>query len=318
MAAGPPASALVTVLAPEKLIGWSRKPAPEELAYLPPVVHGLPETGRLTGRGGTANLEAVLAARPDIIVDFGAVSATYVSLADRVQSQTGIPYILIDGRFANTVQAVRLLGSIFGTAERAERIARRVEEIFQETDRLVAGVPAEKRPRAYLARGPRGLETGSQGSIHTEIIERAGGVNVAGAGLAGGNLYNVSLEQVMAWNPDTIFALDRTVLDGIRTSPAWSAVEAVRRQRVFLSPRLPYGWVDGPPSINRLIGLQWIARLFFPERFTDDVRAAARRFYGLFYQVELGDAALDRLLEGAGQTRRNGQPDSPQARETRP
>ena len=51
IAAGPPASVLVTMLAPEKLIGWNRKPPPEELPYLPPVVRQLPEIGRLTGRG---------------------------------------------------------------------------------------------------------------------------------------------------------------------------------------------------------------------------------------------------------------------------
>ena len=88
IAAGPPASVLMTMLAPEKLVGWNRKPPPEELSYLPPVVRGLPEIGRLTGRGNTANLEVVMAAKPDLIVDFGSVSDTYISLADRVQSQT--------------------------------------------------------------------------------------------------------------------------------------------------------------------------------------------------------------------------------------
>jgi iron complex transport system substrate-binding protein len=110
IAAGPPASVLMTMLAPEKLIGWNRKPPPEELSYLPPVVRGLPEIGRLTGRGNTANLEVVMAAKPDLIVDFGSVSDTYISLADRVQSQTAIPYLLIDGRFAHTLVAVHSRG----------------------------------------------------------------------------------------------------------------------------------------------------------------------------------------------------------------
>src|SRR5262245_49732479 len=59
IAAGPPASVLMSILAPEKLIGWNRKPPPEELPFLPSVVRSLPEIGRLTGRGGTANLEVV-------------------------------------------------------------------------------------------------------------------------------------------------------------------------------------------------------------------------------------------------------------------
>src|SRR5215470_369530 len=299
IAAGPPASALVYVLAPEKLIGWNRKPSTEELAYLSPSVANRPEIGRLTGRGGSANVEVVLGAKPDLIVDYGSVTETYVSLADRVQSQTGIPYFLIDGRFAKTPEALRLLGTIFGTTERAEKLATRMEEIFAETDRAVAGVPADKRPRVYLARTARGLETGNRGSIHTEVVERAGGVNVVDAGLERGGLYNVSVEQVLAWNPDTIITLDRNFFDSVRTIPGWSATEALGKGRVFLSPRLPYGWVDAPPSINRLMGLQWLSRLFFPERFKDDVRTVTRDFYATFYQVQLTDAALDRLLQDA-------------------
>ena len=64
--------------------------------------------GRLTGRGDTLNLERLVAEKPDLIIDFGSINDTYRSLADRVQSQTGIPYLLIDGRFNNTAAALRL------------------------------------------------------------------------------------------------------------------------------------------------------------------------------------------------------------------
>ena len=91
-------------------IGWNLKPREADLPYLLPSVRNLPEIGRLTGRGNTANLETVMAAKPDVIMDFGSVNETYVSLADRPQNQTGIPYLLIDGRFDNTVGALRMLG----------------------------------------------------------------------------------------------------------------------------------------------------------------------------------------------------------------
>jgi iron complex transport system substrate-binding protein len=299
VAAGPPASVLMTMLAPEKLIGWNRKPPPEELPYLPAVVRSLPEIGRLTGRGGTANLEVIMAAKPDLIMDFGSVTNTYVSLADRVQSQTGIPYVLIDGRFANTVAAVRLLGGILGVGARAEELARRTEEILGEVDRVTASIPPDQRPRVYLARGGRGLESGNRGSINTEIIERAGATNVVDTGVERGGLYNVSLEQVTAWNPDTIVTVESGVAAYIRSDPSWSQIEAVKRGRVFLSPRLPYGWIDAPPSLNRLMGLQYMARLLYPGRLAGDIRDAARAFYRQFYQVDLSAAELDRLLEGA-------------------
>jgi len=298
MAAGPPASVLVYVLAPEKLVGWNRKPRDAELPYLMPAVRGLPEIGRLTGRGDTANVEVVMSAKPDVIVDFGSVTATYVSLADRISQQTGIPYLLVDGRFANTAQALRLVGGALGVVDRAERLAKNVEETLAEVDRIVASVPVAERPRVYLARGPAGLETGTRGSINTEIIERAGGANVVDLGGEQGRLANVSLEQVLSWNPDTIVSIDKSFVDHARTTPGWPETEAVRRNRVYLSPSLPYGWIDAPPSLNRLIGVQWLARLFFPERLAKNLRETTRDFYALYYQVDLTDSQLDELTAG--------------------
>lgn len=62
---------------------------------------------------------------------------------------------------------------------------------------------------------------------------------------------------------------------------------------------LPFGWIDRPPSLNRLIGLRWLAGIFYPERFARDLRAQTHAFYKLFYHVDLDSAALDTLLAGA-------------------
>ena len=79
-----------------------------------PEICARPEVGRITGRGNTANLETVLALKPDLILDVGSTSATFVSLADRVQEQTGIPYALLDGRFAGIAGTYRSLGELIG------------------------------------------------------------------------------------------------------------------------------------------------------------------------------------------------------------
>ena len=299
MAAGPPASVLVYMLAPEKMTGWVLKPRDAELPYLMPSVRDLPESGRLTGRGGTASLESVIADKPDVIVDFGTISPTYVSLADRVQSQTNIPYLLIDGRFDNTAAAIRLLGSILGVDARANELATRTSQILDAVGKVVQAAPETQRPHVYLARRATGLETGNRGSINTEIIERAGGTNVVDGGGERGGIVNVSLEQVLKWNPDTIITTDKPFTAEAKQTPAWADVDAVKRGRIFVSPRLPYGWIDGPPSVNRLLGLEWLAGLFFPDRYKVDIRAEAKAFYKLFYQVDLTDQQLDTLLAGA-------------------
>src|SRR5262249_57526866 len=94
--AGRPAAIFLYTLAPELLSGWPRANRPEEREFLLPDVGGRSEVGRITGRGNTANLEVVLALKPDLILDVGRVNPTYISLADRVQQHTGLPYALLD------------------------------------------------------------------------------------------------------------------------------------------------------------------------------------------------------------------------------
>jgi iron complex transport system substrate-binding protein len=65
---------------------------------------------------------------------------------------------------------------------------------------------------------------------------------------------------------------------------------------VYLAPLWPFGWIDGPPSVNRLIGVRWLAARLYPSLFPEDLRPVAKEFYRLFYGVDLSDAAFDDLL----------------------
>jgi iron complex transport system substrate-binding protein len=299
-AAGPPASTLLYVLAPQDMIGWVRAPRDAEKPFLLETVRGLPELGRLTGRGDTLNLERLVAAKPDLVIDFGTINDTYRSLADRIQSQTGIPYLLIDGRFENTAAALRLVADVLGVKDRGETLARAAEEIFAQVDSVIANVPPDKRPHVYLARGPEGLESGSRGSINTEIIERVGAINVVEGPRPKGGIVSVSPEQLIAWTPDTIVSLDPSFRQTVSQKAEWKPVPAVATGRVLLAPSLPYGFLDQPPSLNRLIGLTWLLHTFYPEQAPGKLRDQVRAFYHLFYQVDLAEPDLDALLGNSG------------------
>lgn len=296
--AGPPASVLTYTLARDAMVGWVRTPSPVEKEFLAAPARDLPETGRLTGRGDTVSLERLVAAKPDMVLDFGSTSDTFVSLANRVQEQTGIPYALIDGRFAATTTSLKLAAEMLGRIERGTALAAYAEAALAQVDGVLARVPADKRPRVYLARGPEGLETGSRGSINTEIIERAGAVNVAEGLGGGGNISNASLEQIIAWQPDIVVTLDRDFFNVVATKPGWKQVRAVANRQVYLAPGLPWGWIDAPPSLNRLIGLRWLLSIFYPAEANLDLKAETRKFYDLFYGVAVTDDRLARLLGG--------------------
>jgi iron complex transport system substrate-binding protein len=294
--AGGPASIFLYTLAPEKMLGWNRPLSPDERVFVPTRLADLPTLGRLTGRGNTANVEVVLAARPDLIFDYGSLTETYRSLADRVQQQIGVPYLLFDGSLSAIPGVYARVGELLGVGERGRELGRFAERLLAETDRRVARVTAAPRPRVYYARGPKGLETAARGSINVESLERLGARNVAEA--LGGGVATVSPEQVLAWDPEIIIAIDPTFVASVRADPVWKNVRAVRDGRVFLVPQAPFPWVDFPPSVNRLIGLKWLGRIFYPEQFPEDLRQETRAFYTRFYHQAPTEAQLDALLAG--------------------
>lgn len=295
--AGTPAAITVYTMAPETLIGWPRANPPATLEFLLPGIGSRPTVGWITSRGNAANLEAVLAARPDLIVDSGALRPSYVELADRVQAQTGVPYALLDGSFAAIARSYGVLGELMGRQARARELGQFVDETLRTIGERVARVPPAQRPRIYYARGPAGLETGLGGSINIEILEFMG-LPVVSAGQRGG-MGTVSIEQVLQWNPEVIVTIDPGFAATVRDNPLWQGVRAVREGRVHLAPRAPFNWFDFPPGVNRLPGLWWLGKLLFPSQFPEDLRVLARDFNRLFYGVGLSDEQLGRMLAGS-------------------
>ncbi|HEY0302370.1 MAG TPA: ABC transporter substrate-binding protein, partial [Rhizomicrobium sp.] len=182
-----------------------------------------------------------------------------------------------------------------GRRDDAAKLARYADDMLKTIMGRIASIAPSNRPRVYYARGPRGLVTGLGGSINVETIEMLA-QNVAGANKGG--LANVSIEQVLTWNPDVIVTIDKDFAAGVQQDPAWSAVAAVKAKRVHLSPKMPFGWVDFPPSVNRLIGLRWLAKILYPDKFPEDMTALTRDFYTMFYHRTPSDAQIAQVLEG--------------------
>jgi iron complex transport system substrate-binding protein len=297
-AAGTPAAITLYTLVPDRLAGWPQPIREEARAYLPAKYAALPVTGQLTGRANTANVEVVLKHKPDLIIDIGTIAPIYASLADRVQQQTGIPYLLLDGALTRTPALYRQLGAILDIGAAAEPLAVYATELLAQVKSRVAYVPQGQRARVYYARGPEGLETGLAGSINAEMLEFVGATNVAATGEKR-NIATVSPEQILIWNPEAVVTIDPRFYHGVWNDPVWEDVQAVRQKRVFLAPNKPFGWFDSPPAANRLIGLRWLCNKLYRGLFTGDLAAETQDFYRRFYHLELSQAQLAALLEPA-------------------
>jgi len=294
MLAGQPAAVLLYTLAPEKMIGWPHSPGPAAKSLLGPSFAELPELPPLV-RDGKVQTEQMKAARPDMIVDYGSTAPRYADRATMVQEATGIPVLLLDGKLERTPEIYRLLGGMLGTEERAADLAGAAERLLTITRERARARREAGQIRVYYARSADGLTTATAASSLGDVLRLIGLVNVAdGAGT--GELSHVTRDQVYAWNPD-IVVTNNPEFWKARKGPDWAGLPAVAQGRVYLAPALPFGWIDEPPSVNRLLGLLWAGHTLYPAVYPDDLRAEARDFYRRFYRIELDDEQFEALSQ---------------------
>ena len=252
----------------------------------------LPKLGRLAGRASTLSLEALLALKPDLVIDCGNADETWLSQARQVNAQTHIPWLLINGELRHTPEQLRAAGEVLGVVSRTTMqaaLARR----FIDDAMAFSHTPAANL-RFYAARGARGLETGLQGSLHTEAAELLGLHNVAHIPGRQG-LTQVSMENLLSWQPDIILVQDAVTAQFLREDPVWQGVKAVADRRILFLSGLPFGWLDAPPGINRLLGLRRLHAWLDPQveaSFNTDMQ----RYSELFWHSTLSDVQYQRLV----------------------
>jgi len=306
MAADQSAALLVYVLAPDKLVGWSRPLTRQQRTYLPAKYARLPVVGELNGPTPTAAADAVTRLHPDLIIDTGIVSPEAAARADAVQQQTRVPYILIDGSIQHIPNLLETVGAMLGVAERGQNLADYARNAIDNLRGRLLVTESTSRPLVYYGRGADGLETGLAGSEVMANIDQAGVINVAGR-LGSGELTRVTRDQIIAWNPEIIIAQQRSFYNALQRDRSWRGSAAVAKRRIYLAPAEPFGWIDDPAGVNRIIGLPWLTALFYPDVYQEDLRTNVRDFYDNFYRIKLSDRQLETLLRAAeartGETR---------------
>lgn len=303
----PMGEVMIYTLAPGKITGTTWNPSADERRFLVNEYNKKPVLGGWFGKNTTGNPEVIIKAKPDIVLSIGYLDKTDISAAERIERQLGTPVVMVDGRLNSLDTSYRFVGGLIGEQRRADTLARYCRQTLDTVAAVTASVQMQKRVRVYYAEGLSGLETDPKGSMHAEVLDMVGGVNVADVPIVRGyGRAAVSLEQLLLWKPEMIIVqVDHGFAHGtenfakIMADPTWQNLDAVKNKRVYEIPSLPFGWFDRPPSVNRIIGLRWLANLLYPDRMKLDMRADTRRFYALFYFKKLNDTECAELLDRA-------------------
>lgn len=258
-----------------------------------PALTGLPMPGDLSA----ANVEEVLSLKPDVVF---VTNYAPPEMIDAI-AKTGVPVVGISLSKGEGVEApklnptfadddvayseglkigVKLIGEIVGKSERAEELLNFAFANRKRVEERVAKIADADRVRLYMA-NPK-MSTYGSGKYTGVIMKRSGGVNVA-AGVRGST--KVSMEDVLAWNPQVIFVQDRyaPVADEIRQGAAWREIDAVKNNRIYITPEYVKPW--GYPLPEALaLGELWMAKKLYPEQFADiDMQKEVDAFYTKFY-----------------------------------
>jgi iron complex transport system substrate-binding protein len=290
---------------PDKVQSLATALTKTQKQYIDEKYWDLPVTGQFYGGGATVSYEEIIAAAPDVIIDMGETMDSIAEDMDALQRDTGIPVIFIQTSIDVMAEAYDTLGQITGETEQASQCAEYIRDTLDMAENAVSSIPEDERKTVLYAQGEYGTEVMGEGSVHAQVIEYAGGVNVAvldSVASKGGN--EVSIEQIMLWQPDVIILSPDANYDEIFSDSAWAGVTAVESGNVYEVPTGPYNWLDRPPSVQRILGIRWLGNLLYPDVFDYDMIEETQKFYSLFFHYDLTDQQAQELM--ANSTYREG------------
>lgn len=298
---GPLSQVYIIPLASDMLVGVSNAFASDAALYLPAYISEKTEIGQLYGGKGEMDLEALLAAGPEVVIDIGEPKQNTAQDLDALTEQTGIPFIHITATVATAPEAYRTLGQLLGRDEKAEELASWGEETFTMIEDMMKKVDADGVRKSLLyCLGSTGTNVMAEGSFHAETVNMmAKNLAVVEEVSFSGDGNQVDMEQILLWDPECIVFDPASCYDSVAGDAQWQELSAVAAGNYYKTPYGPYGWLSSPPAVQRYLGMLWLGKLLYPEYAEYDLQAEVTEYYKLFYGCDLTEDMYRNLVADA-------------------
>lgn len=258
---------------------------------------------RIVKGNNTLNIEEIAKKpRPEVLI-----FNPEVTLDEKMTTQLeklGIPIVTIAyDNMEQQQQTIELLGRIVGRDKEAAAYNEYYRHVIELVSSRTADIPQEERKTVYHAINEL-LRTDRANSLSEDWLNLVGVKNVAFAGAReeefGIAKNYMSLEELLRQNPEYIIINGGDVLDYINASPQLHNLRAYREGHIYLLPLGVSRW-GHPYSIETPLAILWTAKTVYPELFADvDLEKETRDFYLNFFDYELSDAQLAKILSGRG------------------
>lgn len=212
---------------------------------------------------GKYNLETVVNLKPDLVL---AGEITTPELVASLENLGLRVYYFKNPTTLNDVYSMLVtIGKISGHATQADDLVKNLQQREYELNKKIKN--ASKHPTVFYendASDPSKPYTPGPGTLYTDLITKAGGINI-GAKLST-NWAQISLEQLLVDNPDFILLGDAaygTTIESVSQRAGWQSLTAVKEGRVIPfddNLLVRYG-------TRTLDGLEALAKILHPELF---------------------------------------------------
>jgi iron complex transport system substrate-binding protein len=306
VATSPPMTTVLYMIAPDKLKAVNFQWTEDELKYVPSQYQNLPVVGGWYG-SQDGSYEEFIASEPDIIVesiDEGG-DGDLSTVKERQEKFGTIPVVAVKdtSNVEKVGESILFMGEVVGAQDKAKQLNDFNNKYLDIVHEKSSKLSDSDKKTVYYAQGNDGLQTSPSHSTHGQLIDLIGGKNVADS-VAQGNTtggVQVSMEQVISWNPDLIITNDLEFYSHVYNDSNWGKIDAVKNKEVYLSPQSPFKWFDRPVGANMIIGVPWTAKVIYPDDYKEiNMVDATKEFYNEFYHVDLSDNDAKQILLDSG------------------
>lgn len=294
------AQQVLLTMAPDKMVGLAQNLSDDQVKIFGDEFANKPVFGAFLGSKDTFNREAVANADPQIIIDTGEAKKGIADDMDNLQEQTGIPCVFIETSLSNYGDGYRMLGDLLGDTDRGNQIADYLDNAYNEVDQTMQQIPSDQRANIAYMVGEQGTNAIAQGSFQGQVIDLVANNVVTAEKVSGsGNGNEISMEQMANWNPDVVIFQKQSVYDSAQDDPAWQTIAAMQNGKDYVCPSAPWCWLNNPPSVNQMLGLQWLPRVLYPDQFDSSIQDVTKQYFQTMYNYNLSDDELNDILTNA-------------------
>lgn len=247
--------------------------------------------------GGNFNVEDLMNNKPDVAF-VNAASGIKQKLID-----SGIPTVAIKvTNFNELKNCMTLTGEVLGgnAPKRAAAYNKYFDEKINVIKKVTSTIPNDKKLKVLHMQGTDSpVVIDGVDSTIDDWITTAGGINAAQG--VSGTVKEVSMEQVVKWNPDVIVLGTsgdngiHTTVDQIYNDPKWKDINAVKNHRIYVNPNGMYMWDRNCPE--EALQIQWAAKTLYPDLFKNiDIIKETKSFYKQFFDYNLTDDDAQKII----------------------